>query len=106
MQNRINQIQDPVTGDTVGGVTVNNSDTNNFSFQTGTTGNTSYLEVNARFGLDDVDLAWAQLDLQSGQATNDDGVALLLIPKELLSHSTSKLVDGYYPLILIANHIQ
>ena len=39
LQNRINQIQDPVTGDTVGGVTVKyNSDTNNFSFQTGTTG--------------------------------------------------------------------
>ena len=59
LQNRINQIQDPVTGDTVGGVKVKyDSTSNNFTFTTGTTGNTSTIKVKgaSRFGLDDVAL--------------------------------------------------
>ena len=53
LESRINQIQDPVTGDTVGGVSVRyDSADNNFTFTTGTTGNTSTIKVKgaARFG--------------------------------------------------------
>ena len=59
LQSRINQIQDPVTGDTVGGVTVKYQPaTNNFTFVTGTTGDTSTIKVKgaSRFGLEDVPL--------------------------------------------------
>ncbi|HCV49056.1 MAG TPA: hypothetical protein DGQ22_04520, partial [Rhodobiaceae bacterium] len=58
-EERINQVQDPVTGETVGGVKVSyNTDTNNFTFTTGTRGNTSTIKVNgsAKLGLDDVPL--------------------------------------------------
>ena len=58
LEKRINQI-DPETGRTVGGVTVRySSDTNNFVFETGTTGETSTIKVKgaSRLGLDDVPL--------------------------------------------------
>ena len=106
LQNRINQIQDPVTGDTVGGVTVKyNSDTNNFSFQTGTTGNTSTIKVKgaARFGLDDVDLGVGTVPqiYNLVQATNDDGVALFVNSEgAVVTTPPANLVDGYYPLYI------
>ena len=106
MQNRINQIQDPVTGDTVGGVTVKyNSDTNNFSFQTGTTGNTSTIKVKgaARFGLDDVDLGVGTVPqiYNLVQATNEDGVALFVNSEgAVVTTPPANLVDGYYPLYI------
>ena len=52
LQNRINQIQDPVTGDTVGGVKVKyDSTSNNFTFTTGTTGTHQLLRSRAHLGL-------------------------------------------------------
>ena len=58
-ERKINQIMDPVTGETVGGVTARfNASTNNFEFTTGTTGDTSTIKVkgSSRLGLDDVPL--------------------------------------------------
>jgi flagellar hook protein FlgE len=106
LQNRINQIQDSVTGDTVGGVTVKyNSATNNFSFQTGTTGNTSTIKVKgaARFGLDDVDLGVGTVPqiYNLVQATNADGVALYVdATGAVVTTPPANLVDGYYPLYI------
>ena len=46
LETRINQVMDAATGETVGGVTVRySSDTNNFVFTTGTTGNRSTIKV-------------------------------------------------------------
>ena len=53
LETRINQIVDPTTGQTIGGVRVTyNSETNNFKFSTGTTGSDSTIKVkgSARLG--------------------------------------------------------
>ena len=58
-EERINQIRDPETGNTVGGVTVRyDAASNNFTFTTGTRGDDSTIKVKgtARLGLDDVAL--------------------------------------------------
>ena len=59
LEQRINQISDPETGATIGGVTVRYSaEENNFVFTTGTTGDTSTIKVKgtARLGLAEVPL--------------------------------------------------
>ena len=106
LQNRINQIQDPVTGDTVGGVIVKyDSDDNNFTFTTGTTGNSSTIKVKgaARFGLDDVDLGVGSVPqiYNLVQATNADGVALYVDASgNVVTTPPANLVEGYYPLYI------
>jgi flagellar hook protein FlgE len=106
LESRINQIQDPVTGDTVGGVTVRyNSGDNNFTFTTGTTGNTSTIKVKgaARFGLDDVPLGVGTVPqiYNLVQATNADGVALYVdATGNVVTQPPANLVTGYYPLYI------
>jgi flagellar hook protein FlgE len=106
LQSRINQIQDAVTGDTVGGVTVKyDSQDNNFTFTTGTTGNTSTIKVKgaARFGLDDVDLGVGNIPqiYNLVQATNADGVALYVDANgNVVTTPPANLVAGYYPLYI------
>jgi len=106
LESRINQIQDPVTGDTVGGVTVRYDSTdNNFTFTTGTTGNTSTIKVKgaARFGLDDVPLGVGTVPqiYNLVQATNDDGVALYVdATGNVVTQPPANLVTGYYPLYI------
>ena len=73
---------DPVTGDTVGGVTARfNASANNFEFTTGTTGDTSTIKVKgaARLGLDDVPLGVGTVPkiFNLVQATNANGVNLI-----------------------------
>ena len=80
LESKINQIMDPVTGETVGGVTARfNASTNNFEFTTGTTGDTSTIKVKgaARLGLDDVPLGVGTVPkiFNLVQATNANGVA-------------------------------
>ena len=106
LESRINQIQDPVTGDTVGGVTVRyDSTNNNFTFTTGTTGNTSTIKVKgaARFGLDDVPLGVGDVPkiYNLVQATNEDGVALYVdATGNVVTQPPANLVTGYYPLYI------
>ena len=106
LQNRINQIQDPVTGDTVGGVKVKyDSTSNNFTFTTGTTGNTSTIKVKgaSRFGLDDVALGVGTVPqiYNLVQATNSDGVALYVdATGNVVTTPPTNLVEGYYPLYI------
>ena len=106
LQSRINQIQDPVTGDTVGGVTVKyDSSSNNFTFTTGTTGNTSTIKVKgaARFGLDDVALGVGTVPqiYNLVQATNADGVALYVdATGNVVTTPPANLVEGYFPLYI------
>ena len=106
LESRINQIQDPITGDTVGGVTVRyDSADNNFTFTTGTTGNTSTIKVKgaARFGLDDVPLGVGDIPqiYNLVQATNADGVALYVdATGNVVTQPPANLVEGYYPLYI------
>ena len=106
LESRINQIQDPVTGDTVGGVTVRYDSTdNNFTFTTGTTGNTSTIKVKgaARFGLDDVPLGVGDVPqiYNLVQATNADGVALFVDSTgNVVTTPPDNLVEGYFPLYI------
>ncbi len=106
LEERINQIQDPVTGETVGGVTVSyNTDTNNFTFTTGTRGNTSTIKVNGstKLGLDDVPLGVGSIPqiFNLVQATNSDGVALFVNAEgEVVESPPANLVEGYFPLYI------
>jgi len=106
LQSRINQIQDPQTGDTVGGVTVRyDATTNNFTFTTGTTGDQSTIKVKgaARLGLDDVALGVGTVPkiYNLVQATNAQGVALYVnAAGEVVQTPPENLVEGYYPLYI------
>ncbi|MBT5574824.1 MAG: flagellar hook-basal body complex protein [Alphaproteobacteria bacterium] len=106
LEERINQIVDSNTGETVGGVTVKyNSSTNNFTFTTGTTGSESTIKVKgtARLGLDDVALGVGSVPqiYNLVQATNAQGVALYVDSEgNVVETPPENLVDGYYPLYI------
>ena len=106
LQSRINQIEDPVTGASVGGVTVKYDPSgNNFTFVTGTTGDTSTIKVKgaARFGLEDVPLGVGTVPkiYNLVQATNEQGVALYVDPDgNVVETPPANLVTGYYPLYI------
>ena len=106
LQERINQIRDPLTGQVVGGVKVSyNAETNNFSFVTGTTGDTSTIKVKgaSRLGLDDVPLGVGSVPeiYNLVQATNADGVALYVDADGNVAETPpANLVEGYYPLYI------
>ena len=106
LQSRINQIQDPVTGDSVGGVSVKYDPTiNSFSFVTGTTGDSSTIKVKgaARFGLEDVPLGVGTVPkiYNLVQATNEQGVALYVdADGNVVETPPNNLVTGYYPLYI------
>ncbi len=106
LQTRINQIVDPTTGDTIGGVTVTySSETNSFTFSTGTTGTDSTIKVKgaARLGLDDVPLGVGTVPeiYNLVQATDADGVALFVDANgEVVTNPPENLVEGYFPLYI------
>jgi flagellar hook protein FlgE len=106
LQTRINQIVDPATGDTIGGVTVSySSETNSFTFATGTTGSDSTIKVKgaARLGLDDVPLGVGTVPeiYNLVQATDADGVALYVDANgEVVTNPPASMVEGYYPLYI------
>jgi flagellar hook protein FlgE len=104
LQTRINQISDQDTGAVVGGVTVQyKSDTNNFVFTTGTTGDLSTIKVKgaAKLGLDDVPLGVGAIPEITNlvQATNAAGVPLFVnAAGEVVETPPDNLVDDFYPL--------
>ena len=106
LEQRINQISDPETGATIGGVTVRYSaEENNFVFTTGTTGDTSTIKVKgtARLGLAEVPLGVGSVPkiFNLVQATNDDGVALYVdAAGNVVTSPPDNLVEGYYPLYI------
>lgn len=106
LEERINQISDPVTGQTVGGVTVRYSTADNgFVFQTGTTGDGSTIKVKgaSRLGLDDVPLGVGSVPkiFNLVQATNAEGVALYVDPEgTVVTTPPEDMVDGYFPLYI------
>ena len=106
LEERVNQIADPDTGASVGGVTVRYSaTTNSFAFTTGTTGDTSTIKVKgtARLGLDDVPLGVGSVPkiFNLVQATNEDGLALFVdADGNVVTSPPENLVEGYYPLYI------
>ncbi len=106
LEERINQIVDPNTGETVGGVTVKyNSSTNNFTFTTGTSGSDSTIKVKgtARLGLDNVPLGVGSVPqiYNLVQATNAQGVALFVDASgNVVETPPENMVDGYFPLYI------
>ena len=106
LETRINQIVDPTTGQTIGGVRVTyNSETNNFKFSTGTTGSDSTIKVkgSARLGLADVPLGVGSVPeiYNLVQATNAEGAALYVDANgEVVTNAPDPIVEGYYPLYI------
>lgn len=106
LEERINQMQDPITGKTIGGVTVRyQPDDNNFVFTTGTSGTDSTIRVRgpAKLGLDDVPLGIGSVPTIANlvQATNENGVPLFVNENgEIVDSEPDNLVEGYYPLYL------
>ena len=106
LEERINQIVDPDTGETVGGVTVKyNSSSNNFTFTTGTSGSDSTIKVKgtARLGLDNVPLGVGSVPqiYNLVQATNEQGVALFVDASgNVVETPPENMVDGYFPLYI------
>ena len=106
LEKRINQIMDPNTGATVGGVTVRySSENNNFVFTTGTTGSDSTIKVKgaARLGLDEVPLGVGSVPeiYNIVQAENEDGAKLFVNAQgEVVTTAPDPMVDDYYPLYI------
>ena len=106
LEERVNQIADPITGESVGGVTVRYSAaSNSFTFTTGTTGDTSTIKVKgtARLGLADVPLGVGSVPkiFNLVQATNSDGLALYVdADGYVVTSPPENLVTGYYPLYI------
>ncbi len=106
LQERINQIADPSTGQTVGGITVDYDATvNNFTFETGTTGTSSTIKVKGatRLGLDDVPLGVGNVPkiFNLVQATNAEGIALYVDASgNVVETPPENMVDGYFPLYI------
>jgi flagellar hook protein FlgE len=106
LQDRINQMDDPLTGRTVGGVTVRYSAVNNnFVFSTGTTGDGSTIKVRgaARLGLDDVPLGVGSVPeiFNLKQARSPEGLPLFVdADGNITTTPPESLVEGYYPLYI------
>ncbi len=106
LQQRINQMRDPETGQTIGGVSVKyQPNENNFVFTTGTTGDTSTIRVKgpAKLGLDDVPLGVGSVPTIAKlvQATNENGIPLFVNQDgEIVDTEPDNIVTDYYPLYL------
>ena len=106
LQSRINQIEDPNTGQQTGGVTVKyNPTTNNFTFTTGTTGPDSTIKVKgiSRLGLSDVPLGVGSVPqiYNLKQATDAAGNDLFVDANGAVTTTPpTNQVDGFFPLYI------
>ena len=106
LEKELIQIMDPITGETVGGVTVSYSSvSNNFVFTSGTTGNDSTIKVKgaARLGLDEVALGVGSVPEIKNivQAVNQDGARLFVNAQgEIVTTAPDPIVTDYYPLYI------
>jgi flagellar hook protein FlgE len=109
LETRINAMKNPISGQSVGGVTVEyDTDLNNLTFTTATTGEGSTIAVNAalRFGLNDIPLGLGTTTVVRTpvQATDDLGRPLYIAPNgEITPNSQAfadNMVEDFYPLYL------
>ena len=106
LEKRINQIMDPISGETVGGVTVRySSSSNNFVFTSGTSGNESTIKVKgaSRLGLDEVPLGVGSVPEIKNivQAVNEDGARLFVNAQgEVVTTAPDPIVTDYFPLYI------
>jgi flagellar hook protein FlgE len=106
LQSRINQIEDPITGQQTGGVIVKyNPTTNNFAFTTGTTGPESTIKVKgiSRLGLSDVPLGVGSVPQIYNliQATDSAGNDLFVdATGNVTTTPPANQVDGFFPLYI------
>ena len=106
LQSRINQIEDPTSGQQTGGVTVKyNPTTNNFTFTTGTTGPESTIKVKgiSRLGLSDVPLGVGSVPqiYNLKQASDSAGNDLFVDASGAVTTTPpTNQVDGFYPLYI------
>ena len=109
LQSRINAMQNPVSGESVGGVTVEYSSVNNnFVFTTATTGEGSTLSIEGdiKFGISDISLGLGSTSQvrQPVQATDELGRPLYISPTGEITTNNQDFVDNmvqdYYPLYL------
>ena len=109
LESRINAMKNPISGQSVGGVTVEyNADTNNLTFTTAVTGEGTTLAVNGalRFGLKDIPLGLGETTTvrQPVQATDELGRPLYISPNGEITANNQDFADNmvkdFYPLYL------
>ena len=109
LESRINAMKNPISGQSVGGVTVQyNADTNNLTFTTAVTGEGTTLAINGalRFGLNDIPLGLGETTTvrQPVQATDELGRPLYISPNgEITANNqdfADNMVQDFYPLYL------
>jgi flagellar hook protein FlgE len=109
LETRINAMSNPVSGRSIGGVTVEyNQETNNLTFTTATTGEGSTIAIEGalRFGLSDVPLGLGETASvrKPVQATDEFGRPLYIAPNgEITANNQAfadNMVEDFYPLYL------
>ena len=109
LESRINAMKNPVSGESVGGVTVEYStENNNFVFTTATTGEGSTLAIEGdiKFGFSDIPLGLGSTSQvrQPVQATDELGRPLYISPTGEITTNNQDFVDNmvqdFYPLYL------
>ena len=109
LEARINAMKNPISGQSVGGVTVEyNPDTNNLTFTTAVTGEGTTLAINGalRFGLKDIPLGLGETTTvrQPVQATDELGRPLYISPNGEITANNQDFADNmvkdFYPLYL------
>jgi flagellar hook protein FlgE len=109
LETRINAMSNPVSGQSIGGVTVEyNQETNNLTFTTATMGEGSTIAIEGalRFGLSDVPLGLGETASvrKPVQATDEFGRPLYIAPNgEITANNqdfADNMVEDFYPLYL------
>jgi len=109
LESRINAMKNPISGRSVGGVTVEyDSEVNNLKFTTATTGEGSSIAIKGalRFGLNDIPLGLGTTTVVRTpvQATDELGRPLYVAPNgEITPNSQAfadNMVEDFYPLYL------